>query len=108
MNKLCAVRQLDSPCLFFRPSLNINLFTARWFARLLLEGVVLPELRSVLRKDRMKDAPALLTQMKPNPKVSEASYEQLKANNDSFGEQYLFRLRCHIFLDSIVLHYTVL
>ena len=50
---------------------------SRWFARLLLEGIVLPELRSVLRKDRMKDAPALLTQMKPNPKVREAAREEL-------------------------------
>jgi hypothetical protein len=42
---------------------------ARWFARLLLEGSVLPELRSVLRRDRLKDSPALITQMKPSTKV---------------------------------------
>ena len=41
----------------------------RWFARLLLEGSVLPELRSVLRRDRLKDSPALITQMKPSTKV---------------------------------------
>lgn len=29
----------------------------------------MPELRSVLRRDRLKDSPALITQMKPSTKV---------------------------------------
>mmetsp|Transcript_677 Transcript_677/g.775 ORF Transcript_677/g.775 Transcript_677/m.775 type:complete len:461 (+) Transcript_677:2-1384(+) len=44
--------------------------TYRWFARSLLEGSVIPELRAVLRKDKMKDSPALITQKKLSNKVS--------------------------------------
>ena len=47
----------------------------RWFARCLLEGSVLPELMvggasAVLSRDKLKDAPIALTQMKPNARVS--------------------------------------
>ena len=47
----------------------------RWFARYLLEGSVLPELMiggasAVLSRDKLKDAPIALTQMKPNARVS--------------------------------------
>ena len=47
----------------------------RWFARSILEGSVLPELMvggasGFLSRDKLKDAPIALTQMKPNARVS--------------------------------------
>lgn len=44
----------------------------RWFARLLLEGAVVNDgpLKSVLRKDKLKEPAAIITHMKPTAKVS--------------------------------------
>lgn len=43
--------------------------SVRWFARLLLEGAVLPELKSIFNRSALLVPPAHITQMAPNLKV---------------------------------------
>lgn len=50
----------------------------RWFARLLLEGMILAELRIILNKTTLKESCVMITQMKPLPKISSLLQELIQ------------------------------